>query len=206
MTDDLFGVGIDLNWEKPPFTYIDQDLVYYETGNALDLFRIDPNLTKVKGITAHKRKQLLDRVWVSGSRWFLISERAWTAFQHVRCCETIKWIPTLIYNPGGEYRATYQLAYAAKEHDIWDYSRSEFYWYPGKTPGTREAAGYMKRGLVDWSAVPKDKDFFRASREEQWFGTKRLCEVIHENALTGFQLRPASLGFTFQTAKGGAGR
>jgi hypothetical protein len=188
--DEFYSVDIDGNKELGggPFACINEDLVDDETGIAFDLFVPNPKLVKARAILAHRRKKLPDRFHVLRSTWFLISPKAWQVFQMVRCCKSICWIPTSISNKDGVCVATYHLAYGFMQHDIWDYSRSNFYWYPGRTPGTAEAAGYMRKGIIDPLKVPKDVEFFRATRQK-CIGTRRLCELIREHELTGFSFQ-----------------
>ena len=135
--DEFYAVDIDASvvLGGKRFTYVNQDLLDHETGIAFDLFGPDPNLKTARALAAHRRRKLPDRFHVLGSTWFLISPKAWQVFQMVRCCKSIQWIPTLVCNKDEVCLATYHLAYGFIQHDIWDYSRSDFYWYPGKDSG-----------------------------------------------------------------------
>jgi hypothetical protein len=171
---------------KGPFTYLDEDLINAEDGIAFDLFVPDPSLKKAKGLVVHRRKKLPDLLFFTCATWFVISPKALAVVQQVRCCKSIRWVPTAICHKDGSWIADYWLAYEAMEHDIWDYRQSDFYWIPGRTPGTPEAAGYMRRGVLKLAAVPVQYDFFRATKQK-WIGSRRLRDLVASERLTQFE-------------------
>jgi hypothetical protein len=174
--------------EGQTYTYVQEDLLNAKTREAFDLFVPDPALQEAIATVRHGRKQLGDQLWVRFANWFLISERAWKIFSQMRCCVSLRWVNTKVCHKG-KVLAEYRLAYGAEEHDIWDYRRSDFYWSPGKTPHTKEAAGYMRDGVIDRRCVPEECDFFKATHCE-WIGTERLRLEAARAGLTNFEFRP----------------
>jgi hypothetical protein len=187
---EYFCVGYrgDQDLRRGPFTYSDEDLVNAEDGNEIDLFVPDPSLRKARAVVRHRRKNVPDIVFFTCATWFLISQKAWEVVSSHRFCESIRWVPTAVCRKDGTWIADYHLAYGAMQHDIWDYARADFYWQPGMTPGTKEAAGYMKRGVVNEKALPRDYDFFRATHQE-WVASRRLRDAVMREPLAGFEFR-----------------
>jgi hypothetical protein len=170
------------------FTYINEDLVDAATGKSFDLFREDVNLKSAKAIVRRDTGRLPDKAFITCANWFLISKKALVAFQECRLCDSIRWIPTSICTKRGTTESMYYLAYGAATHDIWDYSRSDCYWQPGMPPMTAEAAGFMRKGIINRLALPESKDFFHATHEV-WVGSIHVFETIRSHALTGFVLK-----------------
>jgi hypothetical protein len=182
---DYYSIGFSDEVLGKHFAHIEEDLVNEESEKPFDLFIPDPSLKKARGFVVHRRKKLPDHLFCTCATWFLISHKALRVFQNVRCCESIRWIPTAICAKNGYILDGYQLAYGSLAHDIWDYKRSDCHWVLGKPPGSKEAVGYMRRGLICASALPVAYDFFRAT-EGKWVASRRLRDLIKEEKLTGF--------------------
>ena len=171
---------------RGPFTYVDYDLMD-ERGVALDICVYSELVDKAKAIVTN-RGMLSDRLLVRRAIWFLVSKATRDVLLDLQCCDSIRWIETAIYRKDGTWLADYLLAYGGKRYDVWDYARSDFYWQEGKTPGTKEAAGFMRKGVLNVRSVPAF-DLFETDTLD-WIGTDRLRDTIEDHGLTGFEFEP----------------
>jgi len=185
---EFFQVREDGSYElgSGPFTYVDYGLMDQD-GIQLKFWVHDQTFQKAKAVVTN-RGALSDRLFIIGSAWFLISQAACEVLKTLRCCDSIRWIETAIYRKDGTWLADYRLAYGGKRCDVWDYSRSDFYWQEGKVPGTKEAAGYMREGVLDLRLLPPF-DLFE-TENFYWIGTRRLRAAIESQRLTGFEFKP----------------
>jgi len=174
------------------YAYFDTDLVNDATKEAFDLFQNDPELRRARGGVAHAERRLPGAFFFTCAPWLLVSEQVREMFGQFGICPSIRWIPTGILDRKGSDLATYWLAYGAKRHDVWDYARSDFFWQEGKQPGTREAAGYMRKGVLDPECVPPHCDLFLA-RSVYWIVSQCLRVAIEDSSFEGFDFEEVYL-------------
>lgn len=168
------------------YAYFDTDLINDATNEAIDLFRDDPELETARGIVSHGGRTLPGAFFSTCAPWLLVSELVCRLFGRFARCQSIRWIPMRVLDTKGRQLAIYWLAYGAQQHDIWDYAKSDFFWHEGKQPGTKEAAGYMRKGVLDPTLVPTNCDLFLA-RTVYWIVSQRLRDGIDASGVEGFR-------------------
>ena len=166
------------------YAYFETALVDGFTGTQVDPALPAPSLVWAKGTIVGARRKLPDLFFFIGAKWLLISNSSLEIIDEHRCCSSISWKDTLIYDKNGVELSKYNLAYNAIQHDVWDWKRSDCAYLPGKTPGVKEDAGYMRKGVLNESAVP-DFDLFHAERG-YWIVSDRLRSSLISADVTGF--------------------